>query len=95
MRQAAEMAQNQPPQETPEEKLANAQIEASRIEGITALQRIKLDAEKAMEDIRLRERELERKEKELEVKAAAIDEDQDIKREGYIKDIKLAEIKNG
>ena len=95
MRQAAEMAQNQPPQETPEEKLANAQIEASRIEGITALQRIKLDAEKAMEDIRLRERELERKEKELEVKAAAIDEDQDIKREGYMKDIKLAEIKSG
>ena len=95
MQQAAEMAKNQPPQESPEEKLANAQTEAARIEGITALQRIKLDAEKAMEDIRLKERELERKEKELEVKAAAIDEDQDIKREGYMKDIKIAELKNG
>ena len=93
MQQAAQMAQSQPPQKTPEEQLADAQTEAARIEGITALQRIKLDAEKAQKDLELRERALELKEKELEVKAAGMDEDQDIKREGYIKDIKIAGMK--
>mgnify|MGYP006238412293 CR=1 FL=1 len=93
MMQAAEQAKTEPPKKSPEEQLADAQTEAARIEGITALQRIKLDAEKAQKDLELRERALELKEKELEVKAAGMDEDQDIKREGYMKDIKIAGMK--
>ena len=44
-------------------------------------------------DIELRERDLERREKELEIKAASTDEDQDIKREGLMTDIKIAAMK--